>query len=276
MHTTDLGMVSALYIYPVKSLGGFAVSQAEVQERGFRYDRRWMLVDDQGQFLTQRSHPKMALVKTILYDNHIGLGAGEAMPETMELPVQTGSGVSVQVRVWNDRVEALWPQLEADAWISDFLGVHCRFVYMTDAAERTADVRYYPSKSGVSFADSFPYLLTSEGSLDELKRRSGVDLDMRRFRPNIVVSGSNAYEEDRWKTIRLRRTVFKLVKPCARCVVTTIDPDTGRRGKEPLRTLAAYRNQDGKTLFGQNMVAEGRGRVAVGDPVEVLEWRNDG
>ncbi len=175
------------------------------------------------------------------------------------------------VDIWKDRVVAIWPDLPADRWISRILGHPCRFVYLPENGSRIADNRYTAFEVNVSFADAFPYLLIGQSSLDDLNNRLSTNLSMKRFRPNIVIDGSEAFDEDHWKKIRIGNSVFQLVKQCDRCVVPSIDPETGLKGKEPLKTLAKYRKLGDKIYFGQNMIIEGCGPVFIDDEVEILE-----
>jgi uncharacterized protein YcbX len=176
------------------------------------------------------------------------------------------------VEVWGDECKAIPASPAAHEWMSQYLGMDCRVVYMPEDSIRLVNPKYAIAPTDhVSFADGFPFLLISQASLDDLNQRLETPLPMNRFRPNFVVSGCTSFAEDTWKRIRIGTMEFHLVKPCARCIVTTVDQQTADRGQEPLRTLAQYRMQDGKILFGQNLVAVGVGQVSVGDAVEVLE-----
>ena len=213
----------------------------------------------------------MALVSTQIENDKILLDfRGSSLP-TAELPLRIEQGKMIEVDIWDDQVKALWPGLPADALMSNILGIACRFVYLPDQNPRLADRQYAPFDVNVSFADSFPYLLIGQNSLSDLNSRMKTQLPMKRFRPNIVVAGSEPFEEDGWKKIKIGGLIFHLVKPCARCTITTIDTETGQKGVEPLKTLATFRNAGGKVLFGQNMVVEGAGKLMVSQEVEVLE-----
>ena len=188
------------------------------------------------------------------------------MPELVT-PLDPSSTVATRVRVWNDRCPATWLGERAARWFSDFLGTACGLVHMAGDTVRPADPRYASSGTRVSFADAFPFLLISEESLNDLNRRLPEPLPMNRFRPNLVVAGAQPYEEDEWSRIEIGGIGFRIVKPCARCIVTTTDQATAAVGKEPLRTLARYRKVRGKVMFGQNALHEAVGRLAVGDRV---------
>ncbi|MGD9587979.1 MAG: MOSC domain-containing protein [Pyrinomonadaceae bacterium] len=265
--------LSEINIYPVKSLKGISLSESPVETRGLRYDRRWMLVDGDGQFMTQRDFPKMALIKTSVNGDGLVVrfdGRELAVPEEAEKgPVEVG--------IWEGPVAAGMFSDKVNRWFSDVLDVDCRLVTMPETTRRRlpAEFAVRPGEDHVSFADGYPLLLIGEGSLAELNKRLDEPVPMNRFRPNLVVSGSEAFAEDTWKKIRVGETIFHLVRPCARCVLTTVDQATGiKDGKEPLKTLASFRTFDNKVLFGENLIAENPGGlVRLGDEVEVLESR---
>lgn len=257
--------LSGLYIYPIKSARGIAVQTAQVDARGLQYDRRWMVVDDKGNFLTQRKLPRMALIHVDLRTNSLAVNA-EGMRE-LTIPLQAPETKKVQVHVWDDTLDALDAGDEASVWFGKMLGFECRLVQMPDEGSRFVNPKYAPPKSLMSFADAFPVLLTTEASLDDLNARLQEPVPMNRFRPNVVIRGSSAYEEDSWQRLRVGAVSFLVAKPCARCTVPTVDQDTGKNGKEPIRTLQSYRTIDSKVYFGQNLVHENRGVLKIGDPV---------
>jgi uncharacterized protein YcbX len=186
---------------------------------------------------------------------------------------QTPEGPRRSIRIWDDVVHATDLGDEAARWISSFLGADCRVVFMPDDVVRPVDPRYAQPGDRVGFADAYPFLLISQGALGELNRRLKSPLPMNRFRPNLVVDGVPPHAEDGWARIAIGGVMFEVVKPCARCVVTTTDQETGERGHEPLRTLATYRRTNGKVHFGQNLIHQGGGELRVGDAVEVLVHR---
>ena len=271
--------LSELWIHPVKSLRGLSVEHAEVTPRGLAGDRRWMVVDRDGRFLTQRQQPKLALIHPQL-DEHQGRlllhDAGRVRPD-LELPLHLQSGKPVEVQVWNDRVQALNAGDAAAEWISQAAGQPARLVYMPEHTRRGVDPAFGQPGDITSFSDGFPLLIISQASLDELNRRLGRSLPMRRFRPNLVVTGTEPHAEDHWRRIRIGEVELELVKPCSRCIVTTVDPETGERdeAREPLRTLMQYRLRDNKVYFGQNAIPRRTGWLQTGQPVEVLERAGD-
>jgi uncharacterized protein YcbX len=230
-----------------------------------------MLVDANGRFMTQREFPKMALIQTSVNGTGLKVRFGE---QELTVPADAENG-SVEAVIFEKPVTAAMFGDEVNAWFSDVLDVDCRLVTMSENTKRRIDPEYAvnPDEDDVSFADGFPLLLLSESSLAELNRRLESPVPMNRFRPNLVVTGTDAFAEDGWKKVRIGETIFHLVKPCARCVLTTVDQATGLKdGKEPLATLASFRTVDGKVLFGQNLIAENPGEIVkVGDEVEILE-----
>lgn len=260
--------LSGIHLYPVKSLAGLSVDSWMGGVHGLEYDRHWMLVDEKGEFVTQRRLPRMALIQTALRGDALVLSA----PGMQELIVaKEYPGAPLEVLVWEDRVQALDAGVQVADWLSGFLGEPLRLVYFPPHARRPVDPDYAEMDDRTAFSDGFPYLLISEASLQELNGRLEQPLPMGRFRPNLVVSGTEPFAEDRWRRIRVGGLSFRVVKPCSRCIITTIDPLTARRGAEPLRTLSGYRRRGNKVFFGQNLIHDGIGGLSVGDQVEVLE-----
>ena len=264
---TDLTL-SALNVFPVKSLRGIAPRRWQVGPRGLLLDRELMVVDLEGAFVTQREARPMGRITTELDGDQLILGAPDAPPIRIALAVRRDE--RVPVTVWKDTVAAEPVGAEADAWLSRVLARPVRLVRFPPDAHRQVDRRFARAGDAVGFADGFSFLLASESSVADLAVRAGIPLAMARFRPNLVVRGSPPYAEDGWRRLRIAGIDFELVKPCARCVMITIDPDTGEAGPEPLRALATYRNAGGKVLFGWNLVHRGTGTLQVGDPVEVV------
>jgi uncharacterized protein len=259
--------LSGINIYPIKSARGIALERSEVDEFGLRYDRRWMVVDRSGQFLSQRSHSRLALVVPSICDGALRVDAPGM--STLELSLAPSPTVATSVTVWNDTCAATWLGEKAANWFSDFLGSACSLVHMDADVVRPANPAFAPPGSRVSFADGLPFLLISEESLADLNRRLAEPLPMNRFRPNLVVAGGEPYQEDGWSRIEIGGVRLSVVKPCGRCLVTTTDQTTGERGKEPLRTLATYRKRDGEVMFGQNAVHQNSGHLRVGDSVVI-------
>jgi hypothetical protein len=259
--------LSGIYIYPIKSAAGISLQTAQVENRGFQYDRRWMLVDKTGKFMTQRQFPRMALIGIQIEGNQLIVEAPNQ--GTLAIPTSLDNGDIIFVQVWNDVCEAIPLTAEVNQWFSDFLETSCQLVFMPERSHRLVDPDYATQKELVSFADGFPFLLTSEASLEDLNRRLDKPVPMNRFRPNLVVSGCEAFAEDTWYQIHIGSILFHVVKPCDRCVITTVDQAQGIRGKEPLITLGKYRRKDGKIFFGQNLIPSKQGMLQVGDSVEI-------
>ena len=259
--------LTGLNIHPIKSARAIALDESAVDEFGLRYDRRWMVVDESGVFLSQRSHPRLALVVPSITDDRLLVDA-PGMP-TLSTPLHPRASVATRVTVWDDTCPATWVGEGASAWFSDFLGCAATLVHMADQVVRPANPAFAAPDVRVSFADGFPFLLISEESLADLNSRLTDPVPMNRFRPNLVVAGGEPYGEDGWGSIEIGGIQLRIVKPCDRCLVTTTDQATGARGKEPLRTLATYRQVGSDVLFGQNVVHENTGRLRVGDLVTI-------
>lgn len=261
--------VAALFVHPVKSLRGIRVEAAELDARGLRHDRRWMVVDEGGGFLTQRQHPRMVLIQPTLEDGRLGLATpGVAR---LDVPGPAPDGLRMRVRVWKDECDALRAPPAADAWLSNVLGVRCHLVAMPhDAERRMSGAPPGKGATQVGFTDGYPLHLVGEGSLRELNRRLAEPVGVERFRPNLLVAGAEPHAEDGWTEVEVGGVRLRTVAPCERCAVTTVRPEDGTRGREPLRTLATYRNTSGSVTFGTYLAHDGRGTIRVGDPVRVL------
>lgn len=260
--------VSELNIYPIKSLGGISLPYAEVTDRGFKYDRRWMLVDEQNRFLTQREYPQMALLKVQIEND--GLLVTHYLNGSVAIPFEQHDQSKQEVAIWDDTCAGVFVDQELDNWFSAALGIKCRLIYMPEDTHRQVDRQYAPEGMITSFADAYPFLLIGRASLDDLNNRMAEPLPMNRFRPNIVFMGGDAFDEDLMNHIQIAGIDFYGAKLCARCVLTTIDQQTAVKAKEPLKTLARYRLMNNKILFGQNLVHEGTGLISIGDTLEVL------
>lgn len=256
--------LEAIYLYPIKSLGGIALSEAQLEPRGLRYDRRWMLVNADKQFVSQREYPALAQLGTALHNDDLVVFKKQNLQAHLRISLTPPAGLShAMVQVWGDRCRAYLYGHEVNEWFSDFLKAPVRLAFMPNSTLRRADGRYAPPRTSVSFADGFPYLIIGQASLDDLNCRLSQPVPMSRFRPNFVFSGGQPYEEDHWKRFRIGEAQFLAVKPCARCIVITTDQDTGVRSAEPLRTLATYRQKGHRILFGQNAVWTGEGDTTV-------------
>lgn len=246
--------ITGIFIYPVKSLRGIALQSAKVEARGLQYDRRWMIVDENGMFFTQREYPEMALLNTEITSEHLVIRHATKPVEPLKVLLQTpAESETIQVQVWDDTCPALIVSLEADKWLSEALQTPCRLVYMPDYSRRPTDPTYSQPNDIVSFADGYPILILGEASLADLNERLQDPVPMNRFRPNLVFSGGTPHEEDTWKNFQIGNLHFRGNKPCGRCAITTINQETGERGSEPLKTLSTYRLAGKKILFGMNV-----------------------
>jgi uncharacterized protein YcbX len=268
--------LSAINVYPIKSCAGHALSAADVEARGLRYDRELMVVDaESGLALTQREYPRMALVKPRREETRLSLDAPGMKPLTLAI---RQAGPALTVTIWKDHVASIDQGDEVANWFSRYLGLTCRLVCMASVTARLVNRDYAERETDVvSYADGFPLLVISEESLADLNARLATPLPMNRFRPNLVLSGSGIpFGEDYLRRFALGSTTFTVVKPCARCVMTTVDQQAAAfAGQEPLRTLADFRKGNKGVLFGQNLIHDGPGTLAVGQQVQVLETRRD-
>ena len=267
--------LSEINIYPIKSLGGISLKSSIVENRGLQFDRRWLLVDEKNQFLTQRDFPKMATVATEMRKDCLRVSSSG---KKLEIPFEPNTNETASVKIWSSRCRAQVYNTEINEWFSDILQTTCKLVFMPEETRRKVNYFYAVHKDdAVSFADAYPVLIIGENSLADLNVRLENPVPMNRFRPNLVVKNSEAFAEDDWKKIKIGDAIFHVVKPCARCVMTTINQTDGvKTGVEPLKTLATYRTPKRsikkKILFGQYLIAEDAGAVLnVGDEIEVIE-----
>lgn len=259
--------VSELVIYPVKSMGGVQIHSVEVLPKGLAMDRRWMLIDTQQRFITQRTltqlchfHVHWSVAQDFFEIEHKG--------ERIQVPVAIPKGSPQQAQVWDDAIEVIEVDAALSRWCSRQLGMACRLVAFPEPNPRPVDPDFALSGSDVtSLSDGYPILVIGQASLDDLNTRLPQPVGMERFRPNIVVANGRPYEEDHYRDFSIGSVAMAGVKPCARCVMTTIDPATGHKGKEPLQTLRTYRKLGGKILFGQNVIPVQTGIITVGDQV---------
>jgi uncharacterized protein len=262
--------ISHLFIYPIKSLGGIALQNVKLTDRGLEHDRRWMLVDEHDQFLTQRTFPRMALLKTAIKENKLIVFEKDHIEDSLTLDLEPTLGEKFQVDVWDDNCEAHHISATADVWFSKKLGRNVKLVYMPNSSRRSVDKKYALQNDITSFTDGYPILLIGQSSLDDLNSRLDEPVPMNRFRPNIVFTGGSPYQEDEMKHFTINELEFFGVKPCGRCVMTTINQDTATAGKEPLRTLSMYRTTNNKVNFGQNILHTGICRIHVGDEIRLI------
>jgi len=269
--------LSEINIYPVKSLSGVSVKSAEIDAYGLQYDRKWMLIDEHNKFLSQRSFPKMAMLKTALSDNNLIISSNQLPVGEVQIPLDPFKYEQIiKVDIWDDRVDAWRLSNAYDQWFSNALQTNCRLVYMPSSSKRLVDTRYAKKEEIVGFADGFPFMLIGEASLQDLNNRLSTPVPMARFRPNLVVEGSSPYDEDQWHIINIGNNRFEVAKPCSRCTVTTIDIETATPGREPLKTLATYRTFGKKVMFGQNLLCQFGGGINVGDELNVLSFKYTG
>lgn len=266
--------LSQLHIYPLKSCAALTLDSAEVEPRGLAADRRWMVVDADAKFLTGRQDPRLTLISAVADGATLRLDA-PGMP-TLQIQAPAASDLRIETAVWGAKVSPLLAPAAANAWISKFLAAPCRIVHMDAACVRAVkakyDGEYGEYGDQVSLADGFPLLLISQAALDHLNGKLAQPLPILRFRPNLVVAGTTPHAEDAWKRVRIGGIEFDVVKPCVRCVFTTVDFDRGQfdPSGEPLRTLKSYRRSPDGITFGQNLIPRGVGTLRLGDAVEVL------
>lgn len=265
--------VSELYIHPIKSLGGISLKTADVTDRGLKYDRRWLLIDENNRFFTQREFPRMTLLKTNILGNILEVSDKNNSKNKIEILMGEFSNEKLQVKIWDDTVEANIVNVNINKWFSGFIGIKCKLVYMPDEAKRSVSKDFARKNEIVSFADGYPFLILGQSALDDLNRRLTNPVPITNFRPNIVFTGGNPFEEDDWSEIRIGKMTFIAVKPCARCVITTIDQKTAAKNKEPLATLSTYRRYGSKILFGENLIHEGTGKINVGDEIKIVSYK---
>ncbi|MCB1152591.1 MOSC N-terminal beta barrel domain-containing protein [bacterium] len=255
--------VEALYIYPIKSCGGFKVSEAEVEARGFVNDRRFMVVDADGKFLTQRQHPKLALIKTRIEDGSVYISPPD-LPE-FAVPLVGFEGETREVVVWKDTVKAVDQGDEVAKLIGEVIEKECRLVRIAEDANRPAKL----GRVQIAFTDSYPFMILTSASLKDLNEKLEKKVPMNRFRPSIVVEGAEAYEEDRWDKIKIGEVSMKGMTRCVRCVTINTDQKTGEVDPAPLKTLLSYRKTQDGVVFGRNFNHSGTGTIKVGDEVDV-------
>lgn len=263
------GSIGEIVVYPLKSGAGQSLPAAEVGTRGLAGDRSWMLVDANGRFVSGREWP--ALVRVQVQAD--GAWARFALDGSAALEVAVPADAPrLEVEVWGSRMSAADAGDTAAAWFSAAFGQSLRLVHADAAMQRPLDPKYARPEDETAFADGFPLLLLSRAACEELSARAGRDLGWRRFRPNLVIDGVAAHAEDGWTRVRIGAVEFDVVKPCVRCVFTTVDPDRGEREADgqPLRTLKDYRRGAKGITFGQNLIARGSGAIRLGDPLVVL------
>lgn len=265
--------VSQLYIYPIKSLAGVAVSSAIITDRGFQYDRRWMLIDDNNRFLSQREISEMALLQVEVLDTGLKVFHKNNPANFINICFIPSGNEKKTVNIWDVFCQAQLVSGEADKWFSQILNTSCRLVYMAENTVVKIDERYAINNDLTSFSDGYPILMLSEASLNNLNSKMTEPLPMNRFRPNLVFTGGDAFIEDGMKEFVINGLTFFGVKPSSRCVVTTIDQNTAAKNKEPLKTLATFRSKNNKIYFGENVIAAGMGEINSGDTITIVKTK---
>jgi hypothetical protein len=278
-----MGMrVVSLHVYPVKGTRALDCERVRVEARGFEQDRRWMIVDATGTFITQRSHPRLATITALPADGGLTLSADGMPPLVVAAP---DGRERMRVTIWDTGVSAAVAAADAASWLGDHFGERLTLVHMDGHTTRTKDSAWVPSPVPVSFADGYPILVATTGSLAALNadivRHGGEAVPMRRFRPNVVVDCDDAWQEDAWKALHIGGVELDVVKPCERCIVTTTEQVTGeRKGPEPIAALTRLRRSGDPringVLFAWNAVPRTLGDIAVGDDVEILDRRPEG
>lgn len=265
--------VSGIHLYPLKSAASFSLQEVEVDRLGLSGDRRWMLVDSDSRALTQREIPRLARVHAVPAIGGLEVVALGMPP--LAIPVPSPETEAVRTRIHKRTAHGRPAGDEAAEWFSEFLETRCRLLYLPPELAIPVAPPWGGASDRTAFSDGFPVLLIGESSLGELNRRLARPVPMDRFRPNLVVSGSEPFEEDSWNEVRIGGLTFRAVKPCPRCVVTTVDQVSGVADPsgEPLATLASFRRRDGKVWFGMNLLGAGTGSIRLADPVQVVSRR---
>lgn len=260
--------VSELYIYPVKSLAGIKADSAVVTDRGFQYDRRWMLIDNNNRFISQREHALLALLVPNISEKYLTIAAPDGT--SVDIPLSFDNKDFIEVSIWDDECRAQLVDKAFDSWFSRQLGQDVRLVFMPDTTQRFTDPNYTEPGHITSFSDAYPFMIIGQASLDDLNARLDEPLPINRFRPNIVFTGGRPYQEDTMDSLTINNISFQGVKLCARCNVITIDQQKATSAKEPTKTLARYRAKNQKIYFGQNLAHNGTGVISVGDEICLL------
>ena len=264
--------LSEIYIYPVKSLGGIHLDVANITTRGLENDRRFMLIDEKGRFMSQREHPQLAIFQTKIEDTFLKV-THKKTGQILSINLSSNSQLTpLSVTIWDDETYAIEVSNDASLWFTQILEIPTRLVYMPEESQRKTDPQYSLTGEEItSFSDGYPILIIGQSSLNDLNNRLANPVNINRFRPNFVFTDGEPFEEDNWHEFAVGNIRFFGVKPCARCIMTTIDQETGeKKGKEPLLTLNKYRKAGNRILFGQNVLISQLGTVSVGDDVTVI------
>ncbi|MDX1700203.1 MAG: MOSC domain-containing protein [Melioribacteraceae bacterium] len=263
--------LSQIFIYPVKSLPGISMETSKVEERGLKYDRRWMLVNKENKFITQRFYPNMVFIDVKIDSENLSFAHKSKSIPKLKVSLNRPPQLTGNVQIWDDYCQAMIYSKEINDWFSEAIDAECKLVYMPEVTQRKTSTEYFKKSKDVSFADGYPYLIIGEKALEYLNSKLDKPVKMIQFRPNLVFSGGKEHEEDEWKEVKIGGINFAVVKPCARCVITTIDTEKGNKNKEPLSTLSRYRNYNNKILFGQNAIALSTGMLNLGDKISIVK-----
>jgi len=258
--------LSQIFVYPIKSCAGISLDSAQVTARGLALDRRWMLVDEHGRFVTARKFPELVLVSVHIESTGLRVEASNRSPLFVPFCPE---GEQISTSIWSDHVLGREVSMASRQWFSELLNTAVRLVYMDEECRRSVDPEFGRPGDQVSFADGYPFLLLSQASIEDLSEKLGRPVDVLRFRPNLVVEQTEAFAEDEWKEFDLGTIRFHVVKPCARCVIPSIDPITGRKDSRVTSVLASDRKHDGQVFFGQNLVHDGEGEIRVGNALHL-------
>ena len=255
-------VVKELYIYPIKSLAGISVESAQAEEMGFENDRRWMLIDEENQLITQREHPELSQFYPKIKEDKIAISHQDS---THEFFIGESINEPIFSKVWDDESKVVEVNKATSRWFSKELGFGCKLVKIINKGDRKHNSSRLNQTLDVSLADAYPYLLIGSESLDQLNEKLKEKITMQRFRPNIVISTVVAHEEDFFDTFQIGNLKFKNAKPCGRCVMVNNNPQTASVSKEPLKTLSTYRTSNNNVYFGTNILCLNEGKIAVGD-----------
>lgn len=265
--------ISEIYIYPIKSLGGISLQQANVENKGLQYDRRWMLIDSEGTFVSQRKHTSLALLQVEIQDDLVLVYEKHNSLNRISFPIPEYINKSIKVSIWDDETIGYEVNSSVSKWFSEYLKMPVRLVLMSEQTLRNVDNRYALNNEVVSFADGYPNLIIGQASLDLLNEKLNEPVPMDRFRPNLVFTGGLPHSEDSFSEFKIGEVIFTAVKPCARCVLITVNQNTGVKSAEPLKTLSGYRLKNNKIMFGQNLIHKGNGAIHLGDKINIRTWK---
>ncbi|TKC09862.1 MOSC domain-containing protein [Pedobacter polaris] len=265
--------LSQLFIYPIKSLGGIALQQGYISNRGLEHDREWMLIDRVGTFISQRKYPQLALLQTSITATTITVQHKHNPNQSISFSITESLDLPIAVNIWDDHCTGLEVSNEVSKWFSAYLQMDAKLVKMPQIEKRKVDPRYALHDGTVGFADAYPSLMIGQSSLDLLNTKLAHRIGMDRFRPNLVFTGGDAHLEDEFTEFSIGEVQFYSAKPCTRCVMITVDQQTGEKSQEPLKTLSTYRNFGQKILFGQNIMHTNLGLLRIGDELKISKKR---